>query len=90
MSNTSPCASEEVSFSVDNPIPGTSYSWDLDQDGQSGLNGSAFSYSFPLLHVDSTYTVTLFEDGTPCSTQDITALAVPDASIGVPPGIVVL
>ncbi len=90
VSNTSPCASEEINFSVNNPGPGANYSWDLDEDGQSDLNGSSFSYSFPLLNLDSTYTVTLFEDGTPCSTQDITALAVPDASIGVPPGIVVL
>ncbi|MCB0594730.1 MAG: PKD domain-containing protein [Phaeodactylibacter sp.] len=90
VSNTSPCASEEVDFSVDNPTAGATYGWDLDEDGQSDLNGSSFSYAFPLLNVDSTYTVTLFEDGASCSMQDIAVLAAPDASLGVPPGIVVL
>ncbi|MCB9264655.1 MAG: PKD domain-containing protein [Lewinellaceae bacterium] len=90
VSNTSPCASEEVNFSVDSPTPGANYTWDLDEDGQSDLSGSSFSYSFPEMNTDSTYTATLFEDGNACSTQDITALAVPDPSIGVPPGIVAL
>lgn len=88
VSNSSPCASEEIDFSVNGPAGGASYSWDLDEDGQSDLTGSSFSYAFPMLHEDSTYTVTLYEDGDSCSSQDIAVLAVPDASIGVPPGIV--
>ncbi|MCB0568056.1 MAG: PKD domain-containing protein, partial [Phaeodactylibacter sp.] len=90
VSTTSPCASEEIDFSVDNPSSGVTYSWDLDEDGQSELSGSSLSYAFPRLNVDSVYTVTLYENDTPCSMLDITVLAAPDASIGVPPGIVVL
>ncbi|MCB9303344.1 MAG: PKD domain-containing protein [Lewinellaceae bacterium] len=87
-SNNTPCATEEVTFTVNNPNPGVIYSWDLDGDGQSDLSGSSFAYNFPMLHLDSTYSITLLEDGAPCSSQDITVLAVPDPSIGVPPGIV--
>lgn len=89
-SNNSPCASEEINFSVDNPAGGASYSWDLDEDGQSDITGSAFNYAFPMFDEDSTYTITLYENGDSCSSQDITVLAVPDAAIGVPPGIVTI
>lgn len=90
VSQDDPCASQEVTLSVDDPEGGATYGWDLDQDGQPEITGVSIDHAFPELHIDSTYSIILFEDGSPCDTQAITVLAVPDASIGVPPGIVIL
>jgi hypothetical protein len=87
ISNITPCAAESVNFSLDAPIGGSVYEWDFNEDGDIDLSGTAVDYIFPEAFADSVYTITVFEDGVPCNSQDITVLAIPDATIGVPPGI---
>ncbi|MBR9921336.1 MAG: PKD domain-containing protein [Bacteroidetes bacterium] len=89
ISNPGPCATEAVEFSVNNPN-GSNWEWDFESDGTIDSNGEVVSFSFPELFIDSTYQITLFENGDSCTTQSLTVLAVPDPSIGVPPGILVL
>ncbi|GJM33227.1 MAG: hypothetical protein DHS20C18_22280 [Saprospiraceae bacterium] len=90
VNNDNACAGEELTFSVDNPLPGMAYSWDLDADGQSDINGSSFTYTFPEDFNTQSYPILLFADGDTCAIQNIHVLAIPDITIGVPPGIVTL
>ncbi|MCB0706361.1 MAG: PKD domain-containing protein [Saprospiraceae bacterium] len=80
------CATESVQFTVDNPAS-SSWDWDFENDGNIDANGSITNFSFPQSFEDSTYQVVLYENSDSCSSQFITVLAVPDPSIGVPPGI---
>ncbi|MCB0568387.1 MAG: PKD domain-containing protein [Phaeodactylibacter sp.] len=88
VSNSAPCSSEEITFTVDSPSPGSNYEWDLNGDGQADLSGIEIVYQYPIQHEDSTFAVILLENGIPCDTQQATVLAVADPSAGVPPGIV--
>jgi PKD repeat protein len=85
-----PCAGQLVTAEVVNPDPNATYEWDFTSDGTIDEEGPIVSFSYPVQHQDSTYTVTLLENGIPCSSQSITSLAAPDPTIGVPPGIVSL
>lgn len=89
-SDLGPCAGVPVDLTVDNPDGAVAYSWDLDNDGTPDEDGSNISYRFPILPQEVDYPVTLYADGTACSTDTLTVLATPDATIGVPPGIVTL
>lgn len=88
--NNSPCASETVEFAVDNPDNNADYTWDIDGDGNTDEWGHTVSYTFPMNHSEQIYAVVLYENGDSCTSQDITVNATPDATIGVPPGIVIL
>ncbi len=84
ISDTSPCALDPVSFSVVSPS-GT-YGWDFNNDGQIDAYGNNVSYTYPESFITVTYPVTLYENGLACEIENVTVLAVPDASIGVIPG----
>lgn len=84
ISDNTPCGLTQVDFNV--VSPSGSYEWDFDTDGNIDANGSSASFSYPQAGVNTNYTVTLFNNGTPCPTQTITVLATPDPSIGVMPG----
>ncbi len=90
ISNPSPCTGESVTVSVDAPDGGVDYTWDLDADGATDLSGSSFDYTFPDVSQETEFPITLYVDGDSCSTQLATVFPTPDASIGVPPGIVLL
>ncbi|MBX2872248.1 MAG: PKD domain-containing protein [Saprospiraceae bacterium] len=86
-----PCSGAEVTIGVDDPDVGADYSWDLDNDGTVDLQGSVFfDYSFPEVFTDQTFTITLFRDGSSCSSLSVPVKAAPDVSIGVPQGTVTL
>ena len=89
-SDLGPCAGVPVDLTVDSPDGAIAYSWDLDNDGTPDEDGTSISYRFPILPQEIDYPVTLFADGTACATDTLTVLATPDATIGVPPGIVTL
>lgn len=90
VSDNMPCASETVNFTVDDPDNSVDYSWDMDGDGNTDAEGTEVDYTFPMSHAEQIYAVILYENGDSCTSQEITVNATPDASIGVPPGIVVL
>lgn len=89
-SNLGPCAGVPVDLTVDSPDSAVTYSWDVDNDGTPDEEGSAISHRFPILPHAVDYPVTLYADGTACATDTLSVLATPDATIGVPPGIVTL
>ncbi len=90
ISDSSPCFTEEVRFEVVNPATTASYAWDIDEDGNTDFEGSSFTYDFANFPADSTILVTLYEDGDSCSTQSLVLNTVPDVSIGVTPGLIVV
>ncbi len=84
ISDSNPCGLTSVDFNV--VSPSGSYEWDFDTDGNIDDFGTNVSYSFPQAGVDTDYTVTLFNNGNPCTPQVVTVQATPDPSIGVVPG----
>ncbi|MCB0642245.1 MAG: hypothetical protein KDC44_11420, partial [Phaeodactylibacter sp.] len=90
VSDPNPCADEAVTLTVTNPMGNVDYGWDLDGDGLIDQNGAQISYNFPLEFAETTYNISLFENGDSCTTQPITVLASPDPALGIPPGIVSL
>jgi len=89
-SDTAPCAGVPIDLTVDNPDGDIDYAWDLDADGTPDESGTSISHQFPILPQEVRYPITLFADGTACTSDTLTVLATPDATIGVPPGIVTL
>ncbi|MEZ5043826.1 MAG: PKD domain-containing protein [Saprospiraceae bacterium] len=89
-SDTAPCAGVAVDLNVNGPDGSTAYSWDLDNDGTPDQDGAAITHRFPILPQEVNYPITLFANGTACASDTLTVLATPDATIGVPPGIVTL
>ena len=67
ISDNNPCGQVPVDFNVVGPS-GT-YEWDFDTDGNMDDAGTSVSYSFPQAGVDTDYTVTLYNDGSPCPSQ---------------------
>lgn len=91
ISDNNPCSGAEISIGVDDPVAGSDYSWDLDNDGQVDVKGSVFfDYAFPETYTDRTFTITLFRNGSACSSMDVPVTAGPDASIGIANGAVTL
>lgn len=84
ISDDTPCGLTDVDFNV--VSPSGSYEWDFDTDGNIDAFGSSGTFSYPQAGVDTDYTVTLYRNGSPCPTQQVTVLATPDPSIGVMPG----
>ncbi len=82
VSNNSPCGGEFIDFSVNMPQPNSVYTWDLDGDGLADSTGTLVSYAFPLLQQDTSYVVSLWEDGQLCGTQALSVGATPDVAIG--------
>ncbi len=82
LSTTSPCGGEEVNFSVINPQVNSVYSWDFGGDGQVDSTGTSPDYAFPPMPYDTFYTVSLWEDGQLCTTQQVSVAATPDVAIG--------
>ena len=85
-SNSSPCAGEEITFNVDNPSSDANYSWDIDGDGNTDVNGSSFNYEFPVSLTDTSYQIDLYENDSLCFQQLVDVNAIPDISIKLPPG----
>ncbi|MFK8104189.1 MAG: PKD domain-containing protein [Saprospiraceae bacterium] len=84
------CGGENINFTVNNPT-GSIYTWDFDGDGMGDATGISVGYAFPALFTNQSYFVSLLENGIACETQNISILAVPDASIGlVPSGVAVM
>ncbi len=84
LSDDSPCALIPVTFTVDNPSG--SYGWDLDGDGFIDAFGTSVTYTFPASNIDLNYTVTIFQNGQVCNTEDVLVSGLPDSSFGVVPG----
>ncbi len=84
------CAGEALQADVINPENNTEYHWDLNGDGQLDTTGTSIDFSSPVFFVDTTITISLFQDDVYCNSQDVLIQAAPDPSIGVPPGIVVM
>ena len=82
----SPCE-EGISLSVTGPQSGSTYTWDLDNDGSTDLSGNTIFYTFPSVGV---FPVSLYENGTICHTEDVEIFALPDPTIGIAPGTGVL
>ncbi len=72
VSNSTPCASESVDFNVDNPDNSLDYSWDMDGDGNTDVEGSSVTYTFPMSFLEEIYAVILYENGDSCTSQEIT------------------
>ena len=82
----SPCE-EGISLSVTGPQSGSTYTWDLDNDGSTDLSGNTIFYTFPSVGV---FPVSLYENGTICHTENVEIFALPDPTIGIAPGTGVL
>ena len=63
----SPCE-EGISLSVTGPQSGSTYTWDLDNDGSTDLSGNTIFYTFPSVGV---FPVSLYENGTICHTENV-------------------
>ena len=89
-SSNSLCAGELLLLNVIDPTNNIDYSWDLDGNGTIDTLGSSIDYSLPLFNQDTVLSISLFQNGTFCNSQDISLQAAPDPSIGVPAGLVTL
>ncbi len=90
ISDENACATEDIVLTVDAPDAGVEYSWDIDQDEVVDLYGPTPTFTLPQLSEDTTLSIVLYANSDSCFTRTINVGAVPDASIGVPPGIVIL
>ncbi len=62
-----PCPGELVTFTVVNPMGGSIYKWDLDEDGQfDDGTGSIVSYTYPYDNAQMNFIVKLEKDGAIC------------------------
>ncbi len=87
ISNQITCGQSIVHFSLDGLGSGV-YSWDFESDGNIDDYGPNVSFVFPANSVNQTYTVSLYQNGTPCEADTVYVLAVPDAAIGLVPAVV--
>ena len=83
---TTPCE-EGVTLSVVSPQSGSTYGWDVDNNGTIDITGITAFHTFPSAGL---FTVSLFENGTLCHTDNVEIFALPDPTIGIAPGTGVL
>lgn len=81
-----PCAGETVNFTVTNPVLGSSYTWDLNGDGNIDKTGTSVIFVYPYNINNQTYNIKLFKDNSQCSQASITVKAGPQIIIGVVSG----
>ncbi|HOY05889.1 MAG TPA: PKD domain-containing protein [Saprospiraceae bacterium] len=84
-----PCPGEAVTFSLQMPLAGATYTWDLDGDNQADDGtGTTVTYTYPISATPVNYTVRVFENGAPAcgSPKIINVKAGPDLTIGVTTG----
>ena len=84
-----PCPGEAVTFTVQMPLAGATYTWDLDGDNQADDGtGTTVTYTYPFSTMPINYTIRVFENGNPAcgSPKTISVKAAPDPSIGVTSG----
>lgn len=84
-----PCPGEMVTFTIQMPLAGATYTWDMDGDNQADDGtGTSVTYMYPISATPVNYTVRVFENGMPAcgSPKIINVKAGPDLSIGVTTG----
>ena len=84
------CTSQEITLSVDSPDTSSVYSWDINQDNVIDFNGTDTTISIPPDVVGPTLDIVLYQDSINCASQTLSLGGRPDASIGVPSGIIIL
>jgi len=85
VSNPMPCPGDTVTFTVINPMPGSTYKWDL--DGLGGFNngtGTPQTFIYPYSASATNFTVRLEKDGAACpGLQTVAVKAGQQPTIGV-------
>lgn len=90
LSNTNICSAEELRLTVDNPDQQAVYGWDFNSDGIIDIESRDTMLSIESITADSVQEIVLYKDGSSCASQPINYNQSPDASIGVPAGVVIL
>ena len=66
VSNQTPCPGESVTFTVNSPMGGSTYKWDLDGDGFDDGTGITKTFICPYAASPANITVSLQKDGMAC------------------------